>query len=55
MSKVGQMCGALIFPSLLLLGKSPDNDIGVRLIGVIAIAFCAVGLVRFLKYNEKDV
>lgn len=55
MSKVGQMLGALIFPSMLLLGKSPDNDIGVRLTGVVAFAFCAAGLALFLKYNEKDV
>ncbi|MCX7679055.1 MAG: MFS transporter [Spirochaetes bacterium] len=55
MSKMGQMLGALLFPSLLLLGKSHENDIGVRLTGVVAFAFCAVGLILFLKYDEKDV
>ncbi len=55
MSKVGQMLGALIFPSMLLLGKSPGNDIGVRLTGVVAFGFCAAGFFLFLKYNEKEV
>jgi Na+/melibiose symporter-like transporter len=55
MSKVGQMLGALIFPSLLLLGKTPQNDIGVRITGVVAFGFCAAGLLLFLKYDEKEV
>ena len=48
MSKVGQMLGALILPSLLLLGKTPENDIGVRITGIVAFGFCAAGLILFL-------
>jgi len=55
MSKMGQMIAALMFPSLILLGKTPGNDIGVRLTCVVAFFFCVAGLVLFLKYDEKKV
>lgn len=55
MSKMGQMIAALLFPSLILLGKTPGNDIGVRLTCVVAFFFCVGGLILFLKYDEKKV
>jgi len=55
MSKMGQMIAALMFPSLILLGKTPENDIGVRLTCVVAFIFCIAGLILFLKYDEKKV
>jgi glycoside/pentoside/hexuronide:cation symporter, GPH family len=53
MSKLGQMVGGLIFPSLLLLGSTPRNDIGVRLTGIAAIVFVVIGLMFFLRYDEQ--
>jgi Na+/melibiose symporter-like transporter len=55
MSKVGQMLGALILPSLLLLGKTVENDIGIRLTGAAALVFLILGLVFFLKYDEVSI
>jgi glycoside/pentoside/hexuronide:cation symporter, GPH family len=55
MSKLGQMVGGLIFPSLLLLGNTPQNDLGVRLTGLAAILFVVIGLVFFLRYDERSI
>lgn len=55
MSKLGQMVGGLLFPSLLLLGNTPGHDIGIRLTGLAAIVFVVIGLVFFLTYDEKAV
>lgn len=55
MSKLGQMVGGIIFPSMLLLGSTPDRDIGVRLTGLAAVIFVAVGLICFLAYDEQGV
>lgn len=55
MSKMGQMIAALLFPSLILLGMTPQNDFGVRLTCIIAFLFCIGGLILFLKYDEKHV
>lgn len=55
MSKLGQMVGGIVFPSLLLLGSTPDNNAGVRLTGAAAIIFVSIGLGFFLCYNERQV
>jgi glycoside/pentoside/hexuronide:cation symporter, GPH family len=55
MSKMGQMIAGLIFPSLLLLGSSVGDDRGIRLTGLAAILFLAVGFACFLLYNEREV
>ncbi len=55
MSKIGQMIAALMFPSLILLGKTPGNDVGVRITCVVAFIFCLAGLILFLKYDEHKV
>jgi len=43
----------LIFPSLLLLGRSVENDFGIRLTGLVALFFCLLGLFLFRKYNDS--
>ncbi len=53
--KFGMSIGNLIFPSLLLLGKSAENDFGVRLSGLVALIFCIIGLLLFLQFNEKEI
>ncbi len=53
MMKFGVSVSTLIFPSLLLLGKSPENDIGVRATGVAAFIFCIAGMLVFQQFKEK--
>jgi glycoside/pentoside/hexuronide:cation symporter, GPH family len=55
MSKLGQMAGGIIFPSLLLLGQTRDNAIGIRLTAVAALIFLGAGLFLFLFYREKEI
>jgi glycoside/pentoside/hexuronide:cation symporter, GPH family len=55
MMKLGISLANLIFPSLLLLGKSVENSLGIRLTAVSAFVFCLAGLILFLRYREKKV
>jgi GPH family glycoside/pentoside/hexuronide:cation symporter len=50
--KVGISLGNLVFPSLLLFGKSQDNPAGVQLTALAALAFCVAGWQVFRKYEE---
>ena len=53
MSKIGQMLAMLIFSSLLLLGKDPGHDLGIRLTGVVAAGIGLASLVLFSFYKEE--
>lgn len=53
--KLGVSVSSLCFSSLLMLGKSTQNDTGIRLTGIVAMGFCLLGLLFFLRYNEKEV
>lgn len=55
MSKLGQMAGGILFPSLLLLGQTRENDLGIRLSAVAALIFLAGGLALFLFYREREI
>ncbi len=50
--KVGISLANLVFPSLLLFGKSTDHPTGVRLTAIAAIVFCAIGWTLFRRYRE---
>lgn len=52
MMKVGVSVANLLFPSMLLLGKSVDNSQGVQLSIVAAMGFCLLGYFVFKKYEE---
>ena len=52
MMKVGISLANLIFPSLLVYGKSVENPTGVRLTIVAALVFCTAGFLVFRKYEE---
>lgn len=52
MMKFGVSASTFVFPSLLLLGKSPENDTGVRLTGLVAFVFSLIGLFIFQKFKE---
>lgn len=45
----------LLFPSILLLGKSVEHPLGLRVSSLVAIGFCLLGLFSFLHYDEKRV
>jgi Na+/melibiose symporter-like transporter len=53
MMKVGVSLANLLFPSLLLFGKSLDNQLGVQLTVVVAFIFCVMGWWFFRKYEER--
>ncbi|HOO33634.1 MAG TPA: MFS transporter [Thermotogota bacterium] len=55
MSKMGQMIAGILFPSLLILGMSTENDLGVRLTAVAAICFTVLGGLLLIPYKEKEV
>ncbi|MFN0036180.1 MAG: MFS transporter [Saprospiraceae bacterium] len=50
--KVGISLANLIFPSLLLLGKSTENPFGVQCTALAAVVFCLAGWWAFGKYRE---
>lgn len=50
--KVGISLANLIFPSLLLLGKSSENPLGVQCTALAALVFCFAGWWAFGKYSE---
>jgi glycoside/pentoside/hexuronide:cation symporter, GPH family len=52
MMKVGVTCANLIFPSLLILGKSVENPFGVQMSVVAAFVFCMAGFWLFRKYKQ---
>jgi glycoside/pentoside/hexuronide:cation symporter, GPH family len=51
MMKVGVTLANLIFPSLLILGKSVENPFGVQLSVAAAFIFCIAGFWVFRKYE----
>ncbi|MFT4973646.1 MAG: GPH family glycoside/pentoside/hexuronide:cation symporter [Saprospiraceae bacterium] len=54
MMKMGISLANLIFPSLLLFGKSTDNPLGVQITAAAAVVFCLIGWGFFRKYDVKD-
>lgn len=55
MSKMGQSLAGIIIPSLLIFGRSTENDFGVRLTALTAVIFLIFGLILLLMYKEKDI
>jgi len=55
MSKMGQSLAGIIVPSLLVFGRSIENDTGVRLTAVAAITFLIAGTILLVTYNEKEI
>ena len=61
--KMGQSVAMLVFTSLAVLGTQQDktsNDltaspIGLRIIAIVAVAFCVLGAIILAFYNEKKV
>jgi Na+/melibiose symporter-like transporter len=58
MSKMGQSIGAVLLPSIVMIGAQQGEVVGtsgVRLTTVFALAFCVIGFILLLLYNEKKV
>ncbi|MDP3305798.1 MAG: MFS transporter [Erysipelotrichaceae bacterium] len=55
MSKIGQMFSMLILSGLLLSQGDVSNELSIRLTAVTAAAFCIVGLIFLLMYDEKKI
>lgn len=53
--KVGISITNIVFPSLLLLGRSIENPLGVQLTGFVALFFTLTGYILLRKYNEKEI
>ena len=52
MMKIGVAITSLIFPSLLLLGKTPDNPLGVRMVAVACIVSSLLAFIVMRKYKD---
>lgn len=52
--KLGIALGSVAFSSLLTLGKSTTNDMGIRLTGIAAMIFCFISYCFFRFYNENN-
>jgi len=54
MMKMGISVANLIFPSLLLLGKSSENPLGVQVSAFVALGFMILGWMLFSRYEGKS-
>lgn len=55
LQKLGQTFGIFLFAILLLFGKDPGNDLGIRLSGIAGFILCFLATIIFTKYDEKSV
>lgn len=53
MNKLGQMIAMVVFSSLLLLGKEPGNDMGIRMTGIVAAVIGVVALIIFTRFHDE--
>jgi glycoside/pentoside/hexuronide:cation symporter, GPH family len=53
--KLGVSFANLLFPSFLLLGRSPEEPTGIVLSVLTAAGLCVVGFLAFLFYREGDI
>ncbi len=55
LQKLGQTVGIFLFAMLILFGKDPGNDLGIRLSGIAGFLLCIFAAIFFSRYNEKEV
>lgn len=51
--KIAQTFGIALFSILLIYGKDPGNDFGIRLNGVLGFILCLIAAAVFLRFKEK--
>jgi len=54
-TNLGISVASMLFPSLLTLGMSTQNSLGIRMTAVVSFFICVAGGAVFLLYNEKAV
>jgi glycoside/pentoside/hexuronide:cation symporter, GPH family len=52
MMKIGVAITSLVFPSLLLLGKSPENPLGIRMVAVTCVLAAIASFMVMRKYRD---
>jgi GPH family glycoside/pentoside/hexuronide:cation symporter len=50
--KLGQTLGGAVFAFLLVYGKDPGNDFGLRLNGICGFVLCLLALIAFTNFRE---
>lgn len=55
LNKVGGTLAVIILPSILAIGKSVENDVGIRVSAIAAAFIVVISLIAFLKYDEKKI
>ncbi|MBN2657169.1 MAG: MFS transporter [Spirochaetales bacterium] len=53
MNKLGQMIAMVSFSSILLLGKNPGDDLGIRMTGFVAAVTGFISLLLFTRFREE--
>jgi GPH family glycoside/pentoside/hexuronide:cation symporter len=53
-TKLGQTLGLFIFALLTILGKDPENDLGIRLSGIIGMGLCFLAAFLFSRYRDQS-
>lgn len=53
MNKLGQMIAMVSFSSILLLGKNPGDDLGIRMTGFVAAVTGLISLLIFTRFKEE--
>jgi glycoside/pentoside/hexuronide:cation symporter, GPH family len=54
-TNVGVSIANILFPSLLILGKTVENARGIRMTAIVSVFICLAGMGVFFLYNERDV
>lgn len=55
MMKFGIAAANLVFPSLLQLGATQGDDLGLRVSGAVAVVICLLGLLFIALYDERRI
>jgi GPH family glycoside/pentoside/hexuronide:cation symporter len=51
--KLGQTLGVTVFAMLLIWGKDPGHDLGLRLSGIAGSVLCATASIVYIFFKEK--
>ena len=51
--KLGQTLGVTVFAMLLIWGKDPGHDFGLRLSGIVGAVLCAIAAIVYSRFKEE--
>lgn len=54
-TKIGTSIAVIIFTSLLVFGKDPGNDLGIRLATIAGAVLAVLSIGLMARYNEKEI